>query len=159
VNPPEALFCYHDGAPLDGAHAGPLAASVRPFAFPFVFPSGRSCRNFDELVLACDADWDAAKELLHLGFFAGFLAGIGRADLALAAKQAATRADADRGLDQLLGQLPCTARPAAALGVQPLEVNLGQLTAATAAHIPLHLLNGGGGLLYGTITAEADWLA
>jgi hypothetical protein len=159
VNPPEALYCYHDGSPLDGADARPLAVGLRPFAYPFVLPSGRCCRNFDELVLACDDDWDAAKELLRLGFFAGFLDGIGRPDLARAARQAATRADADRGLDLLLGQLPGTARAAAALGAEPLEVNLGQLTAATAAHFPLHLFNAGGGMLYGSVTAEADWLA
>src|SRR5580704_10096487 len=59
VNPPEAFYCYYDGVVLDG-HAlndGPIAVGAQPFLTPFVFPSGRACRNFDELVLACDTEW------------------------------------------------------------------------------------------------------
>src|SRR5436309_2724302 len=101
VNPPEALYCYHDGAALDAAQSAPRAAGVQPFAQPFVFPSGRTCRNFDELALACDDDWNAALEMLRSGFLTGFFSGIGRADLAHAAKQAARQRDRERGLDQL----------------------------------------------------------
>jgi hypothetical protein len=159
VNPPEALYCHYDGTSLDAAHAMPLAVGVRPFAHPFVFPSGRSCRNFDELVLACEEYWEEAKELLYRGFLPGFLQGIGRPDLARSAMVAAKRADGDRGLDQLLHQLPCTGRAAPGLGVEPLEVNLGQLNASAATQFPLHLLNTGGGMLYGSISSDADWLA
>ena len=158
VNPPEAWYCYHDGASLDAAHAGPLAAGLQPFEYPFVFPSGRCCPNFDELVLACDDGWDRAKEMLGCGFLGGFLDGLGRPDLARAAQQSSKHPDLERGLDQLLQQLPCTARSPARLAVQPLEINLGQLTASVAPRFTLRLKNHGGGLLHGFITAEADWL-
>src|SRR5438105_15362244 len=82
VNPPEALYCYYDGAALDALrpHA-PLAVGSQPFPSPFVFTSGRSCRNFDELVLACEDEWEAARDLLTQGFLVGFLKGLVRADL------------------------------------------------------------------------------
>src|SRR5437867_3668490 len=54
ANPPEAVYCYFDGFVL-GDHArrgGPVAVGSQPFAHPFVFPGGRSCRSFDELALA-----------------------------------------------------------------------------------------------------------
>ena len=77
VNPPEALFCYHDGAALVGGvgQGGPIAVGAQPFLSPFVFPSGRSCGNFDELVLACEAEWEAAQELLYQGYLESFLGG------------------------------------------------------------------------------------
>jgi hypothetical protein len=158
INPPDALFCYYDGVALDAARSTPLVAGLQPFAYPFVFPSGRCCRNFDELVLACDNDWNAAKEVLRLGFLTGFFDAIGRPDLLRAAKHAAKHRDPDRGLDQLLNQLPCTARVPPSLVVQPLMINLGQLTASTKPRLPLHLINEGGGLLHGSVTSEVDWL-
>src|SRR5436309_2585735 len=94
VNPAEALFCYFDGVALDSHHrGGPVAAGAKPFPTPFVFPSGRQCRNFDELVRACDDEWAEAQESLRQGFFEGFLGGLGRADLAVAARQSAKEAD------------------------------------------------------------------
>lgn len=159
VNPAEALYCYYDGAPLDAALGAPLAIGRQPFGHPFVFPDGRNCRNFDELILACEDDWQAGADMLRRGFFSSFFDAVGRPDLGHAARQSAKLRDRDRGLDQLLGQLPCTARPAASLVVQPLELNLGQLTDAAAPQFSLHLFNQGGGMIYGSVVAEADWLA
>ncbi len=159
VNPAEALYCYYDGAPLDAALSAPLAIGRQPFAHPFIFPSGRNSRNFDELVVACDNDWDAAKDMLQRGFLSNFLDGVGRPDLSYAARQAAKVRDTDRGLEQLLQQLPCTARPAASLIVHPLEINLGQLAGSAEPQFVLHLRNHGGSMIYGSVIAEADWLA
>lgn len=159
VNPPEALYCYYDGTALDAAHDAPLAIGRQSFSHPFVFPNGRNCRNFDELVFACDDDWEAAKDMLRLGFLTGFLDAIGRSDLSQAARQAAKVRDGDRGLEQLLQQLPCTSRPPATLVVHPLEINLGQLMQDAAPQFSLHLFNHGCGMIYGSIIAEADWLA
>src|SRR5690349_11144716 len=95
ANPADALYCYHDGVALNN-HAGasgPVAIGARAFHNPFVFPSGRSCRTFDELVLACEANWSEAEELLRQGWLEGFLGGLGRADLARAARQAAQASD------------------------------------------------------------------
>src|SRR6516225_1459130 len=129
VNPEDAAFCYHDGAVLVGhsRNGGPVAVGSQPFVSPFVFPSGRQCRNFDELTLACQEDWAAARGLLEQGFFAGFLDGLGRADLAGAAREAARFPDHDRGLDQLLGALPSGVVEPPRLFVAPQEVSLGTL--------------------------------
>jgi hypothetical protein len=162
VNPPEAQYCYWDGAVLDGRgqRGGPIAAGVQPFLSPFVFPSGRPCRNFDELVLACYAEWKEALELLQQGYLEGFLGAQGRADLALAARQAARAADPDSGLDQLLTKMPCSTREPSRLLVQPQDVNLGQLSRNSDRRFELRIDNQGMGLLQGTITCDnTAWLA
>ena len=112
VNPAAAQYCYFDGAALlNGATGlGPVAAGTQPFLSPFVFPSGRPCRNFDELVLAAQEEWSEAQELLREGYFAVFLGGVGRADLARLAKQARESPDLDRALDDFLSQMPSTIR-------------------------------------------------
>jgi hypothetical protein len=160
VNPPEARYCYHDGVPLDGHATGSIAIGGQLFRHPFVFPSGRSCRNFDELVLACDTDWRSAQALLRQGYFESFLSGLGRADLARLARQYAREPDADRALDQFLGVLPSSRRDPPRLHAQPLEVNLGQLRWGQDHRFVLQLENQGMGLLHGTIAAEnTPWLA
>lgn len=161
INPPEAQYCYWDGAVLDGRApaGGPIAVGAQPFLSPFVFPSGRQCRNFDELVLACYGEWKEALDLLRQGYLESFLGGLGRADLALAAKQAARTADADRGLDQLLNKLPCGNREPPKLFAQPLEVNLGQIARNGDRRFVLHLENQGMGLLQGTVACDnTAWL-
>src|SRR4051812_1727969 len=91
TNPDGALYCHHDGTALDnhGQVSGPIAVGARPFHNPFVFPSGESCRNFDQLALACESLWSEAKEMLQQGYLESFLGGLGRTDLARAARQAA----------------------------------------------------------------------
>src|SRR5262249_41873353 len=159
VNPPEALFCYYDGVALASHHqGGPVAAGAKPFPTPFVFPSGRRCNNFDELVRACDDEWGAAQDLLGQGFFESFLGGLGRADLAFAARQAAKEADHDRRLDQFLNKLPVSDREGPKLFVHPPEINLG--TVAGERRFVVRLQNQGGGLLTGTIAGDdTKWLA
>ncbi len=161
VNPPEAFYCYHDGAALDGhaLNGGPIAVGAQPFLTPFVFPSGRACRNFDELVQACDTEWSIAQNLLQHDFFEGFFRGMGRADLAMAARQSARSGDHDRALDEFINKLPCTRRERAKLFAQPLEVNLGQVSRGRDHRFVLHIENQGGGLLYGTVLSpDTNWL-
>src|SRR3954468_13004821 len=105
ANPKEAVYCYYDGASLAGRTGGPVNAGAAPFPSQFVFPSGQACRNFDQLGLTCQQNWAAAVDLLKKGFLGSFFGGIGRADLAMAAQEAAAFPDADRGLDQLLAKL------------------------------------------------------
>jgi hypothetical protein len=159
VNPADALFCYFDGVALDSHHlGGPVAAGGKLFPTPFVFPSGRQCRNFDELVRVADEDWPAAQEVLRDGFFESFLGSIGRADLALAARQAVKEADRDRGLDQFLNKLPAGNREGPKVRVEPLEINLGQLTGER--RFTVRLENAGGGLLTGSVAGDGTkWLA
>src|SRR5579859_4409532 len=91
ANPADAVFCYFDGVVLGGhsRNGGPVAVGAQVFAYPFVFPSGRSCRSFDELALACQDEWAAARELLRRGHMDNFFSRLERADLASAAKAAA----------------------------------------------------------------------
>jgi len=161
MNPPEAQYCYHDGVALDAAHArGPVAAGAQLFPTPFVLPSGRSCRSFDELVLACETDWDAAKSVLQQGFLEGFLGGLGRVDLAVAARQSAGAPDLDRGLDEVLGKLPSSVREPAKVRVATAEIDLGDMLSGTDQRLTVNVQNVGMGLLQGTVScAETPWLA
>src|SRR5579875_779313 len=161
LNPPEARYCYWDGAVLDGRRQarGPIAVGAQPFHSPFVFPSGRLCRNFDELLLGCYGEWKEARELLREGYLESFFGALGRTDLALTAKQAMRAADLDSGLDQLLSKLPCSNREPPRLFVQPMEVNLGQLSRSSDRQFVLHIENQGMGLLQGTIACDnTAWL-
>lgn len=160
VNPADALYCYHDGAVLNGhpGGSGPVAVGACQFHNPFVFPSGRRCRSFDELVLACESSWSEAQDLLRQGYLESFLGGLGRADLARTAKQLAGSSDPERALDEFLSKLPASTREPARLEVRPLEVNLGLLSRDQDQRITLDLANAGMGLLSGSVSTDCDWL-
>jgi hypothetical protein len=159
INPDEARYCYHDGVALDLHGRGPLALGAQPFVSPFVFPSGRVCRTFDELVLACEADWEAARQMLGQGYLETFLAAAGRVDLAAAARRATQAADLDRSLDELLNKMPGDAREPPHLYVQPQEINLGRVRRDEDHRFVLHLENQGMGLLTGSVsTQDTPWL-
>jgi hypothetical protein len=160
-NPAEAAYCYFDGSVLSG-HAGrgvPLVAGTKLFASPFVFSSGRTCRNFDELALACHAEWSTAKELLRHGDLARFMHALGRPDLARLAQEASRFPDPDRGLDQLLAQFPTDKLDAPRLRVDPVEVNLGRYHVGQQGRFDVHLENEGMRLLYGSVvSSDCPWL-
>lgn len=160
VNPHEAIYCYYDGFVLvgHGRVGGPVAVGGQQFSSPFVFPTGRTCRSFDELALACQQDWAVARELLKEGYLETFFGGLGRLDLAQAAKEAARYPDLERGLDQLLGILPTQVLTEAKLRVEPVEVNLGQLNSDEPRRLEIELENQGMRLLYGTLTCSETWL-
>jgi hypothetical protein len=161
ANPADAVYCYFDGIELaeHGPRSGPIAAGSRSFARPFVFPNGRTCRTFNELALACQEEWSAAADLLQQGYLATFLAGVGRADLARAAHEAAAFPDRDRGLDQLLTKLPADVLADPKLRLAPLEFNLGVLEVGAERTFDLHLENQGMRLLYGSVSCADDvWL-
>jgi hypothetical protein len=158
-NPPDAIYCHYDGVLLAGHLPDQkLPPGQRPFPTPFVFPSGQTCQNFDQLALACMTYWEEARQLLQQGHFAHFLGLIGRLDLALAAQEAARFPDADRGLDQFLTRLPTTALEPPKLGIEPTEINLGEVSRDAPPSFELHLSNLGGRIIYGSITTDVDWL-
>ncbi len=162
VNPDDASYCYYDGRELGshGRNGGPVHASTRVFANRFVFPSGRTCETFEQLAIACHEQWREATQLLQQGYLETFLSGVGRADLALAAREAARFPDHDRGLDQLLAKLPADNLAAPRMQVEPSDVNLGQLTVGQDREFELTLVNQGMRLVYGSVTCEdAVWLA
>jgi hypothetical protein len=160
-NPAAAAFCYYDGLHLPGRAAA--AAAGQPgqrFSRPFVFASGRACHSFDELALACHDHWEQARAVLRLGTLEQFFATVGRLDLAQAAHAAARFPDPDRGLDQLLGQLPTGALSLPVLRVEPAEINLGALCPGQSCAFDLHLHNQGKRLLFGSVRClDGDWLA
>jgi hypothetical protein len=161
VNPPDAAYCYYDGAILAGhsANGGAIRQGSAPFPSQFVFPSGQVCHNFDQLALACQQNWKAAVDLMKQGFLASFLGGLGRADLALAAQEAARFPDQDRGLDQLLSRFPTYALDHPKLKAEPTDINLGHVPMGTDRQIDLHLTNLGMRLLYGSVVSDCKWLS
>jgi hypothetical protein len=160
VNPPGALFCYHDGASLGDASRGAAQDLARQrFLMPFVFPSGKACHTFDELVLGILDHWDDARDLLAEGVFSSYLGGLGRADLSRSARQAAAFPDRDRGLNQLVNQLPSEVLQPPRLAVEPGQLNLGTLRPGQDGRFEVHLHNQGMGLLLGTVSCEeCPWL-
>jgi hypothetical protein len=161
ANPDGAAFCYFDGHLLNGHGAtGPLAIGRQPFPHPFVFTTGRQCRSYDELALACHEDWDEARNLLKQGYLERFLGGLGRADLARAARDAARAADPDLGLDELLDKLPSEVLQPPYLHAGSAEVNLGTLKVSEDRRFELRLENRGMRLLRGSVTCDdSPWLA
>ncbi len=177
-NPDEAAYCYFDGNVLTVRqhHAGDrMHTGLRPFPVPLVFPSGQACHKFDQLVRVCQANWPIAVGFLRQGFLENFLGGLGRIDLAQAAREAARVADGDRGLDFLLAKIPSQVFKPARLSVENREINFGQapspLPLSPAAgergwgegvgdsrRLELNLTNEGMGLLYGTVTSDCLWL-
>jgi hypothetical protein len=162
-NPDDACYCYFDGFVLANGslHGGPLAISAQMFAQPFVFPTGRQCRNFDELAMACQQEWPAARDLLNQGYLESFFSGLGRPDLVMTARQARKFPDPDRGLDQLLAKLPSEVLDAPKLAVETREINLGILQQGASLEFDLHLENQGMRLLHGSVTcadAKSVWL-
>ncbi len=159
VNPADAAFCYWDGAILTGGGSGPINAGSAPFRSHFIFPGGQICRNFDQLATTCQSNWKAAVDLLKQGFFAGFFGGLGRADLARAAQDAAKYPDPDRGLDQLLEALPTQVLQAPKVKVEPSVISLGLLPMGTDRNLELHLSNQGMRLAYGSVVSDCKWLS
>lgn len=161
VNPQEAVYCYFDGVALPGhgRNGAPLAVATQPFPNDFVFPSGRICRNFDELALACHEAWEEACELLKHGHLESFLGTIGRIDLAAAANDALKQPDLNCALDELLGKLPSRVLAAPKLRIEPPELNLGWLALGQDRRVEIHLHNQGMRLVHGTVSCdECPWL-
>jgi len=98
INPPDAVYCYFDGVALGGGRqGGPVAVAAQAFVSPFVFPTGRRCGTFADLARGCQEEWATACELLGKGYLETFFGGMGRLDLAAAAREAAHFPDRDRG--------------------------------------------------------------
>jgi hypothetical protein len=162
ANPGDAVYCYFDGFVLGGhsRNGGPVAVGAQAFAHPFVFPGGHQCRSFDELAIACQDNWSAARDLLKEGYLENFFSGLGRVDLAMAGKEAAKFPDPDRGLDQLLEKLPTDVLAEPRLSLETQEINLGVLKIGEEREFELRMENQGMRLVYGTVTsADGPWLA
>lgn len=157
ASPPEANYCHHDGSPLRQ-----VAQAKSPNQLPhdFVFPSGRNCRTFDEIVQTCQDEWAEAKDLLSRGVFHQFLAGAGRVDLARAAEKAQSEADLDIGLTQFLASLPAAKAVGPKLDLKPRRLALGAVQAGEIKKVRLTIANRGKGQLHGSVsvTSGEDWI-
>jgi hypothetical protein len=156
VNPREAAFCYFDGHLLrHGAGAGPAQLPQE-----FVFPSGRRCRNFDDLVQGCQYEWEDAREMLRRGDFTRYLAQIGRHDLVRGAQEGQSGPDPDIALHQFLSQLPASqVVQGPRLDLIPRRLTL-QMRRGEHRLLHLTVTNQGKGLLQGkvTVTEGGQWL-
>jgi hypothetical protein len=153
ANPDEAVFCHFDGAELRPAHgqAAPVLAPGQ-LAHDFVFPSGRQCTTYDDLIEACQEEWTTAHDLLRQGTFEQFLAGIGRPDLAQLAREAQGQPDADLALTAFLGGLPGTKPSGPRLDLRPRRLTLGTLHVGESRQVRLTVANQGPGVLSGSLT-------
>jgi hypothetical protein len=158
ANPDKAVFCHFDGCLLrqggaDGAAAGKLLQE-------FIFPSGRRCRTFDELAQGCYNEWEDARQLLKDGTFVSFLAGVGRADLARAGREAMSQGDPDIALTNFVTALPATGAKGPKLGLSPRKLVVGPVRVGEQRSVQVNLLNEGQGLLQGkvTVTEGESWL-
>jgi hypothetical protein len=160
INPAEAAYCYYDGNLLIERAAQSTRTSKSGFLSPFVFPTGRVAKDFNELALGCQSEWETARQLLLDGQLEAFLNGLDRPDLALGAREAAHYPDPDRGLDQFLARLPARVLEAPKLNVNPLEISLGVIHVGRDRHFDIHLVNQGMRLIYGTVNCEeCPWLS
>lgn len=161
ANPADAYYCHFDGKPLvQGLQPLPLALGSLPFPAPFCFSNGQACANFNQLAHACNHLWGEARELLKDGIWATFFASMGRLDLSLAAKQAATVTDADLGLSQLLEKFPADPaflRPPQ-LELDCPKINLESLAPGTDYTFDLVIRNRGMLLFHGVVFSNFDWL-
>jgi hypothetical protein len=158
ANPREAVYCHFDGVVLNQGAAGAVSPSQLPQEF--VFPSGRRCKTFDELVQGCQYEWEDARRLLRNGDFGRYFAQLGRHDLARTAQENQAQPDPDIGLHTFLGQLPASQIQGPRLDLNPRRLILGGVRPGEQRRLPLTAINQGKGLLQGkvTVTEGAQWL-
>jgi len=158
ANPREAVYCYFDGIVL---HQG-VAGVALPGQLPqeFVFPSGRRCKTFDDLVQGCQYEWEDARSLLHNGDFARYFAQVGRHDLVRIAQENQNQPDPDIGLHTFLGQLPASQIQGPRLDLNPRRLMLAGVRPGEQRRVALTILNQGKGLLQGKVTVSegGHWL-
>lgn len=158
ANPPEAQFCHFDGTGLRTGTDGKQATNTA-LGREFVFPSGRRCRSFDELISACSLEWSSARSMMQQGGLRQFLASIGRMDLAHQADKAAAHIDPDLGLDQLLSTMPSKENAQPRLDLNPRRLHLGSVRAGDSRDLQLSVVNKGARLLHGMIEVRGEgWL-
>ncbi len=156
ANPSIAVYCHYDGGVLRPDAAG----SSRTFPREFVFPSGRRCRTFDDLVGGIYYEWEDSLQLLRDGTFARFLASIGRADLASLIRQSQVDAAVDIALTHFVQALPAPQVQGPKLGLNPRRLIVGPARVGEQRSITLHVSNEGRGILQGRVTVEpgTTWL-
>jgi hypothetical protein len=158
ANPAEAVYCHFDGVVLMPPPGGALPPGILPQEF--VFPSGRRCKTYDDLVQGCQYEWEDARTLLKRGDFSPYFARIGRLDLARAAREAQEQPDTDIALHELVAGLPATRVQGPRLDLQPRRILIGPVPAGREDEVRLTVVNQGKGLLQGKLSVSegGHWL-
>ncbi|MCS6977943.1 MAG: hypothetical protein NZM31_13175 [Gemmatales bacterium] len=157
MNPPEAKYCYFDGTDI---RLGPTAALNNELGREFIFPSGRRCKTYDDLLRGCCAEWETSQRLLRTGVFKRFFGSLGRMDLATLADKLSKESDADAALDEFLSNLPTRddLRPRLELNFR--RFNLGKIARGEILRVTLAVANAGSRLLRGTVSLEDEpWIS
>jgi hypothetical protein len=125
-----------------------------------VFPSGRRCHGLDELVQACQHEWDDACGMLERGDLGRYLDRLGRADLARDVKEAQEHPDRDVGLYNFLNQLPASRAQGPRLDLSPRRIVLKQFPVGAQHQLHLTVANEGKGLLQGRLAVSdgREWI-
>ena len=153
ANPDNARYCWNDGTAL----------ATQTGFHPFRFRGGAAAASLMELGAQVDKNWDDGKYHLYRGDFANWLSGIGRGDLASAARDIASQEqDEDIGLEKFLQSFGPDAPPSPQLVVNIPSINFGRVDVEC---IPkgkytktLNISNAGRGHLYGTAKSTQAWL-
>ncbi|HWG42947.1 MAG TPA: DUF5717 family protein [Gemmataceae bacterium] len=158
ANPREAVYCYFDGVVLHQGGAGVPSPAQLPHEF--VFPSGRRCKSFDDLVQGCQYEWEDARKLLHNGDFTRYFAQVGRHDLVRTAQEYQTQSDLDIALHSFVSHLPASQVQGPRLDLNPRRLMLGGVRPGEQRQVPLTVTNQGKGLLQGKVTVSegGQWL-
>lgn len=153
ANPLEASFCFFDGQLLQNTN-NPSLSKKPELSIPFVFPDGRKCISFDELVLTILDEWDESKKLLKDGTFAKFFQKIGRPDLSVRSEKCRVFPDADLGVDELINCLPVSINLKPELQTEIERINLGILKPGDDRDLYIQLKNTGLGMIKGSAVLE-----
>jgi hypothetical protein len=158
LNPGDAVYCYHDGNLLrmEGVKGTPATGLLTN---EFVFPSKRRCATLDDFVQGCQYEWEEARDLLKQGEFSRYFDGIGRKDLARAARDAEKLPDPDIALHTFLGALPASSVKGPKLDVLPRRIILNKVKPGEVKQVEVKIVNQGNGLLQGklTVTEGSQW--
>lgn len=139
--------------------AGPSKTSTaapRPFAF--TLKTGAVCRSWDDFLAVSAQRWADLRDEMTSGRLAGFLAGIGRADLA---PDPAAPGSPDERLDAWIGALPTTRPARPELDVHPRSVVVRASAGGGSTRRKIQVNNAGYRLLRTTARVEpptASWL-
>lgn len=141
TNPDNARFCWNDGEKL-----------VTTGFQPFRFRNGAVANSLTDLVAHIDAHWEDAKYHLYQGDFTGWLASIGRADLASEARTIVPgESDQNIGLEKFLQRFGPDAPPAPHPVVTPQQIDLGTINNEDPKTRNIQVTNTGRGYLYGEV--------
>ncbi len=159
INPKEAAFCFFDGIVLQNG-IGQSVVKNPELPFPFIFPDGRKCIRYDELVLAFFDEWGESKNLLKDKSLSQYFQKIGRADLAYHAEKCRVFPNSDLGLDELINRLPISISIQPELQVETERINLGILNPTDSRDLYIQLKNTGLGLIKGNAVIHCPdfWL-